>query len=843
MVAFLIGMLAKVWRAGDLYLEADTLAGFAWLPLGVGAELLVAGVFAGLSALLLDARRKVALVVMPLIIAFEIAWLTLNDVSYRISQIGVTFQRIRGDEGVKVKDFNLMAMGDVYPALWYTAAALVVAGAAVMWRRRHPPFPSRAIIAASVIGAMLYVSDLAVFSNRNFGMAESPVLLFARTYLRAFAGRSEVHLDKTVAAPTTKAERLAMLAAQEPQPPGPTPTRAKMSVKNGVLFFSEGIARRQTGLEGQGTTPNLIAAMNESGALDLENYYTPYHKSIAAIFSMACSDYPPPNAKNIMAVNPRIDCGSLPEVMSENGIHPGLFHGGDFGFYDKLQLLGMRGFEVRRDARSIAGPGVWEHDWGVDDRAAVDAMLAWIDTIPEDERFFAVFIPITAHYPYAIPPDVNPAFPGHAAKNRFYSAVHFLDEAFGRLREGLRARGRLDDTALLYMADHGETVAERPRAQAGRRLAYEPSVHIPFVIIAPEVFTTWQKNGRVGSHVDLVPTIADLMGLPQDSRNHGQSLLSSTFSPRRIFLGANNGPKFIGWLDGKEKFIFNRNTGLQELYNLNTDPFEQRNIADDEPAKVTRLTGEVLAFYDGQLKHLKDAPRVAGEVDVQDGLLAYADVSVVKPDGTVVECPPDPASLGDDADLSIDGFDKLPFRRLCPGYTNQPFMGERGYRAGRARECVVVNVPEGGGTLRIELKNQPWQLFITRVRAAVQRTVISEEVEATITGFGDGKQGQEKSISRVDPYVRVSFPSSSTSMKVELKGTTPFETPICMTFTEGAWYKAPPKDQVVHAELPPDGEDPVPRRGRGRGRGRDADADADDGDDDEEDDNHGRRRR
>ena len=827
-----VGMMAKVWRAVGLYTEADAADGFWWLPLGVGSEIVVAAVFAAVVALVGRVRAWAGMVLAVALILGDIAWLTLNDISYRVSQIGITYWRLLGDEGVRLKDFGLVSAGDVVPAIAFAVAALVAVGLVVTLARRRPPFvlPVRGLLALWVVGASLTVADLAKFSDHNFGMAESPALLLARTWAHTLVAGSDVRLPRTVPTPTDRAGRLALLAAREPQPPSETPPRTSGAVKNGVLFFSEGVARKHTGLDGKATTPRLMETIAQQGALEFENYYTTYHKSIAAIFSMTCSDYPPPNARNIMEINPRIDCGSVPETMVSNGIHPGLFHGGDFGFYDKLQLLGMRGFEIQKDARSLAGKGVWEHNWGIDDRVLVDAMLAWIDTIPREERFFAVFIPITAHYPYAIPPDVEPAYPGHDSKNRFYSAVHFLDQAYGQLIDGLKARGRLEDTAVIFMADHGETVAERPRAQAGRRLAYEPSMHVPMAIVAPSVFHTHLKSARVGSHIDLLPTIIDLMGLQADPRHLGQSLLSSSFVPRRVFIGASNGPKSIGFVDGRTKFVVGRTTGVQEFYDLSTDPDETKNLAAVDQNKTDRLTSEALAFADGQLAWLKSAPQMANAVDVQQGLLENAAVRLVKPGGKVVSCSRPADSVGDNATIDIAGFDALPWRRDCPGEKERSFLGGRTTTMGRARDCVLVNVPEGGGAVEIVLRKQPWQLFLTRIRATLNRKLVDGDDEAIITAFGDGKQGQEKTISRAENSVRVTFPSSTDELVVRVSGEQRLQAPICLTFTEMAWRRAaPPRTATIGAQPP------VP------GAAQPMSPPVDDDDDARDDDTHGRK--
>ncbi len=783
-----MGMTAKLWRAASLWLEADTAVAFGWLPLGIGSELVFAGLLTGVIALAWRQKPVVGRVVAVLLVLGHIVWLALNDISYRISQIGITWWRLVGEEGMRLRDFDLVSPGDVAPAI---ALGLVCIGMGVVVVRRSsgwrlPALSLRGLTGLVFVGMLLHAADVIVFSERNFGMAENPELLLARTGLQTAQGTTSPSLPRTIATPTDRAGRLALLKPEEPQPTSTTPMRAAPEAKNGIIFFSEGVARKHTSLEGAPTTPNLMATIAKHGALELPFYYAPYHKSIAAIFAMTCADYPPPDATNIMELNPRIDCGALPEIMAKNGIRPGLFHGGDFGFYDKLQLLGMRGFEIQKDARSLASSGAWDNDWGIDDRVVVDAMLEWIDTIPKDERFFAVFIPITAHYPFDVPPDVDPAFVGWSSKARYRSAVHFLDEVYGRLVSGLVARGRLDDTALVYLADHGETVGEHPRAQAGRRLAYEPSVHVPFVIVAPNLFRDHTLVPRVGSHVDLLPTMMDLMGLPADARHLGQSLLSASFEPRRVFIGASNGPKYIGFVDGRTKFVVGRTSGLRELYDLEADPDEVNNLAEAFPDKVDRYTSQALAFADGQLRWLKAAPKLPDEVDVQAGLLEHAEVRVTTAAGEIVECVRQAESVGPGAVVDVTGFDRLPFRRVCPGLP-PILLGQRPMQLGRRRHCVLLNFPDDGGTVELILKDQPWQPFLTRIRAAVAPEKLARGDKAVITAFGDGLQGQERPIGGWYQQARVAFPSSSRELIVRMTGEQRFAHPICVTFTEAAW--------------------------------------------------------
>ena len=61
-----------------------------------------------------------------------------------------------------------------------------------------------------------------------------------------------------------------------------------------------------------------------------------------------------------MEINPRIDCGEFSDVLGDNfeqnHIHTALLHGGQFGFYDKLMLLGMRRYELMLDSVLMSEP-------------------------------------------------------------------------------------------------------------------------------------------------------------------------------------------------------------------------------------------------------------------------------------------------------------------------------------------------------------------------------------------------------------------------------------------------------------------------------------------------------
>ena len=76
-------------------------------------------------------------------------------------------------------------------------------------------------------------------------------------------------------------------------------------------------------------------------------------------------------------------------------------------------------------------------------------------------------------------------------------------------------------------------------------------------------------------------------------------------------------------------------------------------------------------------------------------------------------------------------------------------------------------------------------------------------VEATITAFGDGLQGQERPIGGRWRQARVAFPSSSRELIVRLTGEQRFQRPICVTFTEAAWRRPATRGAALTTTPPP----------------------------------------
>ena len=625
LVVLLGAAAAKTWIVVDEAVQGAVPGLLRWLPVTLAGEVLLAGllgVAAARAARVVVAGRSLGPLALGIGLITSL-WMAANVLSYRLDQTPLTWWRLAGGEGGGVSDVvALVEPRDLVPALGLCALTLAclwpLARLARIPRGRWLHAPG----AALVLGLIVHPVERWWLSAYDRGLGEQPVFVF----LSSVFDDDDATMGAAPATPAGWAE-LERARRWTDEMLAPPPSAPDATVKNVVLFFAEGIPKELTTLgdPARDTMP-LLAARAQRG-VELTRYHATFHKSIAAIYSLVCSDYPPPDASTITKLNPRIDCGELSEVLAAHGVKSAVFHGGPFGFYDKLALLGGRRYDTMLDAPAIAaesGERWFTHHWGIDDRAAVASTLSWIDALSRDERFVALVIPIAAHYPYAVPPD-QPQATVNAGSERFLAAVRYVDVVFDELVKGLEARGLDDETLVIFVADHGSMYGAARHATRGARLAYENNLAVPAVLLSPKLFPVGARFARPSSHVDLLPTMLDALGLPPDPRHRGQSLLDAAVVPRRIFIGARNPPlTLVGFLDGDRKVIAQRGGRGLEIYDVAADPFEQENLVAALGDEALLARDDALRFADWQMARLRAAPTRGDEVDVPTALVAAA---------------------------------------------------------------------------------------------------------------------------------------------------------------------------------------------------------------------------
>lgn len=187
-----------------------------------------------------------------------------------------------------------------------------------------------------------------------------------------------------------------------------------------------------------------------------------------------------------------------------------------------------------------------------------------------------------------------------AVRARYWGNVSLVDRSVGKILDALEDSGRADDTIVVFTSDHGEMVGDH--GILGKCVMYEESVRVPLLIRAPSLSIEQTRVPGNFSHIDLLPTIMDLLQQPVPDPIQGQSRLpvmrgEATLAENDVFIewNGNNGHPIPGeaevnpamstpWRSvvSSDRWKLNLSNHDQcELYDLNDDPNEMVNRFDD----------------------------------------------------------------------------------------------------------------------------------------------------------------------------------------------------------------------------------------------------------------------
>jgi N-acetylglucosamine-6-sulfatase len=174
-----------------------------------------------------------------------------------------------------------------------------------------------------------------------------------------------------------------------------------------------------------------------------------------------------------------------------------------------------------------------------------------------------------------------------------------VDESLGGLLHWLDQSGELDRTLIVVTSDHGYWYGEHGLS-VERRLAYEEGIRIPLLMRLPAVISPHSEPSQLALTLDLAPTLLNIAGAAPLPVTQGRSLLpvlrgeagewrddfliehfSDNVFPRTAGLGyqaiRSTTHKLIHYTDL---------TGIDELYNLESDRYEMENLVNDPSAQA-----------------------------------------------------------------------------------------------------------------------------------------------------------------------------------------------------------------------------------------------------------------
>jgi arylsulfatase A-like enzyme len=159
-----------------------------------------------------------------------------------------------------------------------------------------------------------------------------------------------------------------------------------------------------------------------------------------------------------------------------------------------------------------------------------------------------------------------------------------------------------DDTIVIITGDHGEAFGYPHESYGHSGKVHQEDVHVPLIMWSPKLFSNTARSQTIGAHVDLSPSILDLLNQPLPQSWQGHSLFSPTHPQRAYFYGAVDN-YYFGVREGNLKYIYNATLGRDTLFDLAADPLEQNNISASHPDQSRRLRQRLAAWLAYQSKH------------------------------------------------------------------------------------------------------------------------------------------------------------------------------------------------------------------------------------------------
>ena len=178
---------------------------------------------------------------------------------------------------------------------------------------------------------------------------------------------------------------------------------------------------------------------------------------------------------------------------------------------------------------------------------------------------------------------------------RHYAAcVSYADAMVGEVLSALEKSGAGNNTIVVLWGDHGWHLGEH--AVWGKHTLFDESLRAPLIIVTPEEETANQRASAIVQSVDVFPTLCELAGLEVPSELDGRSLRPLLEDPKeksRGFAYASFGNRKT---IRTEKYRYIEHKGeMSEVYDLESDPSEEHNIAEKSPAVIEKMRAKIAA--------------------------------------------------------------------------------------------------------------------------------------------------------------------------------------------------------------------------------------------------------
>ena len=329
----------------------------------------------------------------------------------------------------------------------------------------------------------------------------------------------------------------------------------------------------------------------------------------------------------------------LPQMLRERGYTTG----GVVSAYVLRKETGIsQGFDFFDGDSSSSSPEIAGEHVRRDGAESEAVAERWLDA-QRSPRVFLFLHLYEPHKPYSPPPQ-------YAEYDAYDGEVAYADEIVGRLIHYLKSHQLYDRSTIVLLSDHGEGLGDHGEQEHGLFL-YEEAIRVPLIVKQAGGAGSGRRTGQLVQHIDIVPTMLDFAKAPIPGSLRGRSLkplLDGTGSlPERVVYSEALYARYhFGWsaltaitAEG-HRYL---SAPQEELYDLERDPHERRNIADARDDRRQALRRSLDRLTAGTTMHA--ASETSEAVQERFRALGYVGVEAI---------------WSSDGDAAVDSKEKVP---------------------------------------------------------------------------------------------------------------------------------------------------------------------------------------
>ena len=365
--------------------------------------------------------------------------------------------------------------------------------------------------------------------------------------------------------------------------------------KNVVIVTMESLSSNYMAHDGntRNITPNLDRLAGQG--LFLSNLYATGNRTVRGLEALSLA-IPPLPGHSIIWRDDNRNLETLGAVLADHGYTNHFMYGGYARFDNMDAYFGGNHYQPIDRSQFPEKHRGFGNIWGLADEHLYDYALEQMDRDAAGGKPFLMHLMTTSnHTPFTFPEDRIDLPRGRNG------AVKYSDYAVGRFIEMARSKPWFKDTVFVLVADHCAS-------SKGRTSLPPENYHIPAIVYSPAHLAPLTDT-RLASQIDLVPTVLDLLGLPERTHFVGRSVLHAYPDAGRAFIATY---QKLGYLTPDQLVILSPGRKVED-WKLNAQqdivaPARQPDALVARAIDAYQTTAQ--RAHDGQLRHAALPPAI-----------------------------------------------------------------------------------------------------------------------------------------------------------------------------------------------------------------------------------------